>query len=223
MKKIIRRGKIKIEKGDRKLESKKEYQEGKEQSNMNIEKIKKASTKVIGKEILYYDVLDSTQKEAKRRIRQNNIVNGTIILTNHQTEGIGTKGRIWYTTSHTNITMTLVFFPNCDIRELEGLTIKIAEVIKNAIQNRYGISLQIKQPNDLLLSGKKIGGILTESSTYQEKVKYLLIGIGFNVNQTDFGREIEGIATSLKKEYRKEYNREDIIVAFIEEIEKLLV
>ena len=189
---------------------------------MDIKKIKKANTKGLGKEIIYYDVIDSTQKEAKRRIKQNNIANGTIILANHQTKGIGTKDRQWYTTSHANITMTLVFFPNCDINKLEGLTIKIAQVIKKTIQNRYGISLQIKAPNDLLLNGRKISGILTETSIYQGKVKYLLIGIGFNVNQSKFEKEIEGIATSLKKEYGKEYNREDIIVALIEELESII-
>ncbi|MCI8482092.1 MAG: hypothetical protein HFJ27_03250 [Clostridia bacterium] len=84
---------------------------------MDIEKIKKANTKIIGKEIIYFDELASTQKEAKRRIKENKPVNGTIILTNHQTQGIGTKGRNWYTKNGQNITMTIVCYPNCDIRK----------------------------------------------------------------------------------------------------------
>ena len=188
---------------------------------MNIEKIKKANTKVLGKEIVYYDVLDSTQKEAKRKIRTNDITNGTII-TNYQTEGIGTKGRSWYTNSNDNITLTIVLYPNCNISKLDGLTIKIAQAIKNAIKKLYGILLEIKVPNDLLLNGKKISGILTQSSTYKGNVKYLLIGIGFNVNQTKFEKEIKSLATSLKKEYGKEYNKEDIIIESIQELEKII-
>lgn len=189
---------------------------------MNIEKIKKANTKVLGKEIVYYDVLDSTQKEAKRKIRTNDITNGTIIITNYQTEGIGTKGRSWYTNSNDNITLTIVLYPNCNISKLDGLTIKIAQAIKNAIKKLYGILLEIKVPNDLLLNGKKISGILTQSSTYKGNVKYLLIGIGFNVNQTKFEKEIKSLATSLKKEYGKEYNKEDIIIESIQELEKII-
>ncbi len=189
---------------------------------MNIEKIKKANTKVLGKEIVYYDVLDSTQKEAKRKIRTNDITNGTIIITNYQTEGIGTKGRSWYTNSNDNITLTIVLYPNCNISKLDGLTIKIAQAIKNAIKKLYGILLEIKAPNDLLLNGKKISGILTQSSTYKGNVKYLLIGIGFNVNQTKFEKEIKSLATSLKKEYGKEYNKEDIIIELIQELEKII-
>ncbi len=189
---------------------------------MNIEKIKKANTKVLGKEIVYYDVLDSTQKEAKRKIRTNDITNGTIIITNYQTEGIGTKGRSWYTNSNDNITLTIVLYPNCNISKLDGLTIKIAQAIKNAIKKLYGILLEIKVPNDLLLNGKKISGILTQSSTYKGNVKYLLIGIGFNVNQTKFEKEIKSLATSLKKEYGKEYNKEDIIIELIQELEKII-
>lgn len=187
---------------------------------MNIEEIKQANTKIIGKEILYYDTLESTQKEAKRRIKENNIMNGTVIIAGNQTKGIGTKGRVWYTNNQENITMTIMLYPNCKIDKLEGLTIKIAKVIQNTIQNLYGISLQIKKPNDLILNEKKIGGILTESSTYQENVTYLLIGIGFNVNQIKFPKEIETIATSLKKEFGKEYSLEDIIKNLIQNLEK---
>ena len=189
---------------------------------MNIEKIKKADTIFLGKEIIYYDKIDSTQKEAKRRIEQKNIVNGTIILANHQTNGIGTKGRIWYTKNGDNITMTIVLFPNCKIEALNGFTQKIAQAIKDTIQDLYDICLEIKQPNDLMLNGKKIGGILTESSTYQEEVKHIILGIGFNVNQTNFKEEIKIVATSLKREYNKEYNREEIIMQLIKKFEKEL-
>ncbi|MCI8482093.1 MAG: hypothetical protein HFJ27_03255 [Clostridia bacterium] len=91
------------------------------------------------------------------------------------------------------------------------------------MKEQYGIILQIKEPNDLLLEGKKLVGILTEVSTYRRKVKYLLIGIGFNINQTKFDKEIETLATSLKKEYGKEYSREEIIIEIIHKLEKYII
>ena len=81
----------------------------------------------------------------------------------------------------------------------------------------YGYELRIKIPNDLMLNGKKICGILTEVHTQGEKIEYLLISIGFNVNETEFD-ELSDIATSLKKEYQKEFDREKIIINIINKI-----
>lgn len=186
---------------------------------MDVEKIKMVNTKKIAKEVIYYDVIDSTQQEAKRRIKENSLIDGTILIADNQTNGIGTKGRTWHTSKNENITMTMVLFPECDVKKLEGLTIKIAQIMQNTIQKLYGILLTIKEPNDLLLNGKKIGGILTESATNKEKVKHLIIGIGFNVNEINFAKEIENIATSLKKEYNKQFNIEEILIEFITEFD----
>ena len=91
----------------------------------------------------------------------------------------------------------------------------------DAIQELYGISLTIKKPNDLLLNGKKIGGILTQSSVLANQIKYLLIGVGFNVKEMDFPQELQDIATSLQKEYPKEeFSRENILITFLERLEK---
>lgn len=189
---------------------------------MNIEKIKKANTKYIGKEIIYYKELGSTQDEAKKRIKSA-IKNGTIVITDKQTKGRGTKGRIWYSGEENNIAMTIVIYPNCTIEKLNGLTIKIAQVLVNSIKKLYNINLNIKEPNDLILNNKKLAGILTESTTYNNQVKHILVGIGFNVNETEFSKDTINIATSLKNEYGKEFSNEDIIIKFIEQFEKILI
>ena len=77
----------------------------------------------------------------------------------------------------------------------------------------------IKEPNDLFLNNKKICGILTEINTIGEKINYLLISFGFNVNEDEFSEETNNIATSLKKEYNKEFEREKIISCIIEKLE----
>ena len=88
------------------------------------------------------------------------------------------------------------------------------------IQELYGYELQIKEPNDLYLANKKIGGILIEVNTIGEKINYLLISMGFNVNENEFPEEVRSIATSLKNEYQKDFSREGIIVQLIEKIER---
>lgn len=187
---------------------------------MDINKIKKANTRYLGKNILYYEELESTQILAKELIK--NKKENTLIITDNQTNGIGTKGRTWYSNKEQNITMSIVIFTKCNIKDIKDITIKIANSIESAINELYKIELKIKYPNDLLLNNKKICGILTESSSTNNIVNHIIIGIGFNVNQIEFNNETINIATSLKKEFNKDFNREDIIIKIIENIEKEL-
>ncbi len=186
---------------------------------MNLQKIKDAETKKIGKKIEYFEKIDSTHTYAKR-IALNELTNGKMVIAERQTAGIGTKGRTWYTGEGKNIAMTIILKPECKISQLEGLTKKIAECMKKAIYDLYRIPLEIKEPNDLILNHKKVCGILTEINTISEKINYLLISVGFNVNEDMFSKETENIATSLKKEYENDFEREDIIKRFIEILEK---
>ena len=185
---------------------------------MEIEKIKNAKTKIIGKEIEYFKAIDSTHKYAKK-IAFNQKNHGKIIIAEEQQSGIGKKGRSWYTGEGKNIAMTIILRPKIKLQKLEGLTIKIAECMSEAIYELYNCKLHIKYPNDLILNGKKICGILTEINTMIGNINYLLISIGFNVNEDKFSKEIQDISTSLKKEYNKEFKREDIIIKFIEKLE----
>lgn len=186
---------------------------------LEIEKIKKAQTNIIGKKIEYFKKIDSTNTYAEK-IANNPGENGTLIITDIQTNGIGTKGRRWYTGEANNIAMSIILKPQCKIDNLKGITVKIARCIRKAVQNLYNIELEIKEPNDLILNNKKICGILTKISTIGEKINYLIIGIGLNVNEEDFNEETIKIATSLKKEFNKEFSREDIIIKIIEILEK---
>ena len=185
---------------------------------MDIEQIKQSKTRKIGKNVEYYKEIASTHLYAKQ-IAENKKNDGKIIIAEIQTSGIGTKGRKWYTGEGKNIAMTIILQPNCKINELDGLTVKIAKVVQNVIKELYEYSLEIKEPNDLFLNGKKICGILTEVNTIGEKINYLLISLGFNVNENQFSEETSAIATSLKKEYNKEFDREKIISCIIERLE----
>ena len=178
----------------------------------------KLNTKYLGKEILEFKEIDSTQKEIWRRIENGNASNGCLVIAEKQTAGIGTHGREWYTESG-NITFSFSIFPNCNIKKLENLTYKIAEIFKEVFKDLYDISLDIKLPNDLMLNGKKIGGILTETKLQGENVKALVIGVGINTTVSSFPEELEEKATSIKRELDIEVANFWLIFRFLEQFE----
>ena len=180
---------------------------------MNEEKIKQKY------EIKIYKELPSTHLYIKEN--QKNLKNYTIIIADRQTAGIGTHGRSWYTGSGENIAMSILYTPNCSIEKLKKLTLDIAKCIQEAIKELYNIDLTIKYPNDLLLNDKKICGILTEINTISETTNYLIISLGFNVNEINFDEETKKIATSLKKEYKLNFDKEKITFKIIENIDKI--
>lgn len=182
----------------------------------------KLDTKFLGRNTIHYETIDSTQSEIWRLIEANTIKNGTLIIADIQTNGQGTHGRKWHTDEKNNIAFSFAIQPNCNIQKLEGLTIEIAELIVKIMKELYGISLNIKEPNDLYFKGKKVGGILTQTKSVGEEVKYLVIGIGINTSQEEFAEDVKEIATSIKKEFGVDVNVQDFILKFCSEFEKII-
>lgn len=160
-----------------------------------------------------YEEIESTHKYLKENYKRYNLK--TAVIANRQHAGIGTQGRSWFTGSNKNMAMSVIYKPSCRVEDLDGLTVKIAEVLKKEIYDLYNIKLKIKEPNDLMLNNKKICGILTETNIIGSKINYLIISIGFNVNESNFPTELENIATSLYKETGKEFDKEEILQKFI--------
>ena len=186
-----------------------------------------------GFKVIHYKTIDSTQKEIWRRVkngtienflfsgivfsRNGTIENKTIVIADIQTSGIGTHGRTWHTDEENNIAFSVYFDlskSKLNISSLDGLTIKIAEDIVGIFYKLYGISLDIKYPNDIYCNGKKLGGILTETKVQDGMVKCLVIGIGINTNQTKFADEIKEIATSVRREFGIEVENRKVISDF---------
>lgn len=182
-------------------------------------KLKKLKTKFIAQNIIYFKTIDSTQTYAKNTLKED-IKDGTVIITDSQENGIGTHERKWYTGSGKNLAMTFILYPDCNIKKISNFTRLIAEVMIKAIKNLYGYELEIKAPNDIIYKNKKIAGILTESNSEGEIVKRICVGIGLNINQTEFPGNLEKIASSLKKEFNIEFSKEDIITEFFNIFEK---
>lgn len=167
-----------------------------------------------------YEEIESTHKYLKSNYKKYN--SKTAIIANRQSSGIGTQGRSWFTGSDKNIALSIIYRPLCKIEDLEGLTVKIAKILKKEIYDLYKIELTIKEPNDLMLNNKKICGILTETNVIGNKINYLIISVGFNVNENVFPIELENIATSLYKEKKKEFNKEEIIQKFIVALDSII-
>ena len=186
----------------------------------NINEIEnKLNTKFLGRNIICLEEVNSTQDFLKDKIRDD-LPNGFVVLAENQTQGKGTNGRKWYTKPGENLTFSFLLRPNLSIRYFETLTVLIANVITCSIKELYGISLDIKSPNDIMVGNKKIGGILTESFTKGEITENIIIGIGINVNQMEFNDEITKKATSLKKEFGIEFLRSDILARFLNKFEE---
>lgn len=182
--------------------------------------LKNLNTKYIGKNLIHYKEIDSTQKEIWRQVEKNNIGTGTIVMADLQTDAIGTHGRTWYTTQKDNIAFSFVIFPNVDINKFDGFTLEIAETLVETFKKIYNINLNIKLPNDLIINNKKVGGILTESKLQGNIIKSIVIGIGINTNQKEFNNEIVNIATSIKNEFNIVIDNNKVISEFCNSFEK---
>lgn len=185
--------------------------------------LKKMETNFLGRNFLYYKEIDSTQNEIWRLIENQTIQDGTLVMADIQTKGKGTHGRIWHTDEINNIAFSLFVKMDCNIKNIDGITIKIAEIVIEILNKKYGICLKIKHPNDIIYNNKKIGGILTETKTIKENVKYLVVGIGINTSKINFCDDIKDIASSIKKEFNVEVDREEFVSEFCNKFEKEII
>lgn len=187
---------------------------------MSKDNFKNLNTKLVARRIIHYKQIDSTQKEIWRKI--DSIENGTLIYADIQTSGIGTHGRTWYTSETENIAFSFAIFPKVEVKELENLTREIANIVVEVFDKLYKIKLDIKEPNDIMVKSKKLGGILTETKIVGNIVKQLVIGIGLNTNQQVFKDEIKDIATSIKNEFNIQVDNNYVIAEFCNSFEKKL-
>ena len=180
-------------------------------------------TTFLGRNYKYFEEIDSTQEEIFRQIYSNSIKNGTLVFADIQTKGKGTHGRTWHTDDKGNIAFSIYIETNCLFRKIDGITVDIAKIIVDIFKEDYDINIDIKEPNDLIINGKKIGGILTESKINKEIVKYLVIGIGINTVKEEFSIDIKDIASSIKKEFSVIIDRKKFLEKFCLRLENNLI
>ena len=169
-------------------------------------------TKWLGREIQYFDVTDSTNTQAKR-LAEAGAPHGTLAVADRQTAGKGRRGRQWESPSGTGAWFSMVLRPEMNPANACMLTLIAGMAVAAGIKEAVGLEAGIKWPNDLVIGGKKICGILTEMSTEAQDIRYVVTGIGINVNTVDFPKDIQNTATSLLRESGKAVRRSRIIGA----------
>ena len=176
-------------------------------------------TEWAGGRIVYFDATDSTNIQA-RRLAEAHAPHGTLVVSDRQDGGKGRRGRSWASPSGVGIWMSLILRPEIAPSSASMLTLAAALAVREGIQEETGLSPLIKWPNDLVLNGKKICGILTEMSTELMEIQYVITGIGINVNQREFPPEIRDTATSLSLEAGRSFRRSSLIAAILKAFEK---
>ncbi len=175
-------------------------------------------TKWVGTEICYFDVTDSTNTQAKS-LGEGDAPNGTLVVADKQESGRGRRGRSFESPAGTGIFMTLLLKPEIEPQNASMLTLVAALAVAKGMEHMVELPVQIKWPNDIIVHGKKVCGILTEMSAQMDYVNYIVIGIGINVSNEDFPEEIKDVATSIYLESGKRINRAMLIEKIWEEFE----
>ena len=173
-------------------------------------------TKAFGKKIYTFQTIDSTNNCA-RAIANVGGPEGIVVIAEEQTAGKGRLGRRWLANPNENLTFSLVLRPSVTAEAMNQMPLFVGVALAEAIEKATGIRAECKWPNDILLNRKKVAGILVESSLAHNLVEYVVVGIGVNVNQTEFPPDLAGKATSLRLETRREFDRgalfKDILTA----------
>ena len=182
-----------------------------------LESIRK--TKWAGREIFYFDTIDSTNTKAKQLAEEGHPT-GTLVVAEKQEAGRGRRGRGFESPAGVGIFMTLVLKPDFAPDRASMLTLIAALAVSKAISEKTGVDAGIKWPNDIVMNGRKVCGILTEMSVQLDYINHVVIGIGINVRNQSFPKEIEQIATSILMETGLRVNRAELIEAVLEQFER---
>lgn len=176
-------------------------------------------TRWLGKTIVYKDTMDSSNTQAKR-MGEDGAENGTLVVTDCQTAGKGRRGRSWVSPVGMNCYYTVLLRPDIPAEKASMITLVAALALAKAIKETAQLETLIKWPNDVIANGKKLCGILTESSTDLEYINYLVVGIGVNCNQTEFPDEIKETASSIRLETGRKVNRCQLLGSFLTYFER---
>ena len=165
----------------------------------------------VAKEVLYFDTIDSTNTKAQE-LAEKGYPSGTLVVADKQESGKGRRGRSWVSPSGTGIFMTLMIKPDINPNNASMLTLVAALAVAKAITSVTGEEAMIKWPNDIVVNGKKVCGILTEMNAQFDYINHIVVGIGINVHNESFPEEISQMASSLMIEAGgKRFHRAQII------------
>jgi BirA family biotin operon repressor/biotin-[acetyl-CoA-carboxylase] ligase len=177
-------------------------------------------TKFIGRRIYSYQSVQSTNVIAAQ-LAAARAPEGTIVIAEHQTRGRGRLGRNWYSPEKVGLYCSIILYPKIHPTLAPGISIMAAVAVAETIASYDDMDISIKWPNDVLIAGQKVAGILTELSAEIDRVDYVIVGIGVNINQkkSDFPEELKKTATSVRIGAKEKINRAEFLHRLLKNIE----
>jgi BirA family biotin operon repressor/biotin-[acetyl-CoA-carboxylase] ligase len=177
---------------------------------------------IIGKEIIFLETATSTNDVALELAARNENPEGIIVIAETQTKGRGRFGRTWISPPGVNCYFTVILRPSVLQNDLALITLMAAVAVVNAVREFTGLKAEIKWPNDILLNGKKTGGVLSETRSARGRIGIMAIGIGININMSlnDLPEDIRPYSTSLSAESGKYFDRIELFGKILVELER---
>jgi BirA family transcriptional regulator, biotin operon repressor / biotin---[acetyl-CoA-carboxylase] ligase len=178
-------------------------------------------TKAIGRDIRVFKETTSTN-DVIEKLARDGVKEGVVVFAESQTKGRGRLGRKWISPAHKGLWFSILLRPNLNPQETTQLTVASATALRRAIISETNLRPEIKWPNDILIGGKKVAGILTELSAELDRVKHITLGIGVDVNvdANELPPEVRKIATSLKIESGEKISRAELATEILRELDK---
>ncbi|MGD9678623.1 MAG: biotin--[acetyl-CoA-carboxylase] ligase [Vulcanibacillus sp.] len=183
-----------------------------------MEKKIELNTNWLGRNILYYQILDSTQSMS-HIMATNQSPHGTIIIAEEQTDGRGRLGRVWYSEKEKGIWMSIILRPAFNIQSAPQITLLTSIIVQRTLKKMFDIDSKIKWPNDIYIDHRKCAGILCEVKGDLNNY-YLVVGIGINTHKTEYQDVIKNKAISIEEKINHSPKRLEIIIELINEFEK---
>jgi BirA family transcriptional regulator, biotin operon repressor / biotin---[acetyl-CoA-carboxylase] ligase len=177
-------------------------------------------TKVIGRDIRVFEQTTSTN-DVIEKLARDGVREGVAVFAEAQSKGRGRLGRRWLSPARKGLWFSILLRPELRPQEATQLTVASATALRRAIQQQTGLPAEIKWPNDILAGGKKVAGILTELHAELDRVRYVILGIGVDVNlgAGEFPPELRKLATSLKIESGRMISRAELATAIMRELD----
>jgi BirA family biotin operon repressor/biotin-[acetyl-CoA-carboxylase] ligase len=175
------------------------------------------NTKVIGKKVIVMETVSSTMDEAFR-LGNENCQEGTVVCAEAQSKGRGRLGREWVSPKTKGLYFSFVLRPSLPLSQLGQLTLMSAVALAEAVESISDLKPLIKWPNDVLLGNRKLAGILTELRAESDQVKFVIVGIGFNINTSS--NHLPPGASSLKVAARRSFDRAEVFQAILRSLDR---
>ncbi len=176
------------------------------------------STIWLGNPYFYEEKVDSTNSCIDRLAKQGG-THGTVLVANSQTSGRGRLKRPWHSPAGVNLYFSVLLRPDWTVGTAKPVSLAAGVALAEAVELLLPGTPEVKWPNDLLWKGRKLAGILVESATDREKVHYIVLGIGLNINQHQFPKPLAGLASSLSLVSGKPFQRSEVLATILARLE----